>query len=119
MAYAGARYAESTRKQGKVLSYMGVDQQTRRWVRVETWGGKLVENLVQAVARDILRDKMLALNALGYDIRAHVHDEVIISVPWQEVGSERVSAIMGAELPWTHGLPLSAESYECEYYQKD
>lgn len=83
------------------------------------WGGKLVENLVQAVARDILRDKMLALNALGYDIRAHVHDDVILSVPWQEVGSERVSAIMGAALPWTHGLPLSAESYECEYYQKD
>jgi DNA polymerase len=119
MAYAGARFAESTRKQGKVLSYMGVDQKTRQWTRVETWGGKLVENLVQAIARDILRDKMLALNALGYDIRAHVHDEVILSVPWTEVGSERVSAIMGAELPWTHGLPLSAESYECEYYQKD
>jgi DNA polymerase len=119
MAYAGARYAESTRKQGKTLSYMGVDQQTRRWVRVETWGGKLVENLVQAIARDILRDKMLALNAIGFDIRAHVHDEVILSVPWQNVGAEHVSAIMGAELPWTHGLPLSAESYECEYYQKD
>lgn len=120
MAYAGARYAESTRKQGKTLSYMGVDQQTRRWVRVETWGGKLVENLVQAVARDILRDKMLALNALGYDIRAHVHDEVIISAPKSEPDAcKQVSAIMGAELPWTHGLPLSAESYECEYYQKD
>lgn len=120
MAYAGARYAESTRKQGKVLSYMGVDQQTRRWVRVETWGGKLVENLVQAVARDILRDKMLALNALGFDIRAHVHDEVIISVPKSEQDAcKHVSVIMGAELPWTHGLPLSAESYECEYYQKD
>ena len=120
MAYAGARYAESTRRQGKTLSYMGVDQQTRRWVRVETWGGKLVENLVQAVARDILRDKMLALNALGYDIRAHVHDEVIISVPKSEPDAcKHVSAIMGVELPWTHGLPLSAESYECEYYQKD
>ena len=120
MAYHGAQYAESSRRQGKALSYMGVDQQTRRWVRVETFGGRLVENLVQAVARDILRDKMLALDAAGFDIRAHVHDEVILSVPREITDAkEQVSRIMGEELPWTAGLPLNAESYECEYYQKD
>ena len=120
MAYHGAQYAESSRRQGKALSYMGVDQQTRRWVRVETFGGRLVENLVQAVARDILRDKMLALDAAGFDIRGHVHDEVILSVPREITDAkEQVSRIMGEELPWTAGLPLNAESYECDYYQKD
>ena len=120
MAYHGAQYAESSRRQGKTLSYMGVDQQTRRWVRVETFGGRLVENLVQAVARDILRDKMLALDAAGFDIRGHVHDEVILSVPREITDAkEQVSRIMGEELPWTAGLPLNAESYECDYYQKD
>lgn len=120
MAYHGAQYAESSRRQGKTLSYMGVDQQTRRWVRVETFGGRLVENLVQAVARDILRDKMLALDAAGFDIRGHVHDEVILSVPREITDAkEQVSRIMGEELRWTAGLPLNAESYECDYYQKD
>lgn len=120
MAYNGAQYAESSRRQGKALSYMGVEQQTRRWTRIETFGGRLVENLVQAVARDILRDKMLALDAAGLDIRAHVHDEVILSVPKSITDAcDIVSRIMGEELSWTAGLPLNAESYECDYYQKD
>jgi DNA polymerase len=98
---------------------MGVDQQTKKWTRVETWGGKLVENLVQATARDCLRDKMLALEAAGFDIRMHVHDEVVITEPRDGRTLEDVNAIMNAPLPWADGLPLRGDGYYCDFYQKD
>lgn len=120
MCYWGARYDESRWKPGrKVFSYMGLDQQTKRFNRIESWGGKMVENVTQAVARDILRDKIVELDKRGFDVRAHVHDEVIVSVPIGESSAKEVSAILGEQLPWTEGLPLKAEGYECEYYMKD
>ena len=121
IAYWGAKYEESkTRnKQGKVLSYMGVNQQTKKWERVETWGGKLTENLVQATARDCLRDSMFALSEAGFDVRAHVHDEVIITEPKDGRTWEDVAEIMSRPLPWAPGLPLNAAGYEGNYYFKD
>ena len=122
IAYFGAKYSEGTGKYTKgksVLSYMGKDQKTGKWTRIETWGGKLTENLVQATARDCLRDAMLALNKQGYDIRAHVHDEVIITEPIGDRSVQDVCAIMGADLPWAEGLPLRADGYETPYYKKD
>lgn len=120
IAYFEARYETSPfHKDRRAITYAGVDQKTKKWGRIETWGGKLTENLVQATARDCLRDSMLALDAAGYDIRAHVHDEVIISVPNGEHTVEEVCAIMGAELPWAPGLPLRADGYECSFYMKD
>lgn len=120
IAYYGAEYGPSRfHRDRRALSYMGVDQKTKRWGRVETWGGKLAENVTQATARDCLRDTMLALADAGYDIRAHVHDEVIISEPRDGRTVEDVSAIMGRELPWASGLPLRGDGYACDFYMKD
>ena len=122
MAYFNPEYKDFPRKNGsgECLTYMVLNQTTRKWQRVETWGGKLTENLVQATARDCLRESMLALDKAGWDIRAHVHDEIICTEPldsdrtWQDM-----AAIMGAPIPWAEGLPLRADGYECPFYQKD
>ena len=117
IAYWGAEYGEN--KWGnKSLTYMGMDQKTKKWSRQDTWGGKLAENLVQACARDCLKEAMLRLDEAGYDIRGHVHDEVIITTPLT-TKVEDVSALMGANIPWAPGLLLRADGYECEYYRKD
>lgn len=120
IAYFGARYEPSRYDPSrKVLSYMGTDQKTKKWARLETWGGKLTENLVQATARDCLREAMMALDAEGYDIRAHVHDEVIVTEPLGGRSVEEMSEIMGRPIPWAPGLPLRADGYSCPFYQKD
>lgn len=120
IAYWGAKYEESRRNAGrKVLSYMGQNQQTKKWERIETWGGKLVENCVQATARDCLREAMFALDAAGFDIRAHVHDEVIVTEPLGGRRVEEMAALMGGPISWAPGLPLRADGYACPYYQKD
>lgn len=120
IAYYGAEYKESRfHPDRKSLTYMGTDQKTKKWGRLETWGGKLTENCIQATARDCLRDAMLALDAAGFDIRGHVHDEVIISEPIGGRSFEEVAEIMGRELPWAPGLPLKAAGYSCPSYRKD
>ena len=120
LAYYGAQYGEGVwDKNKKTLSYMGTDQKTKKWSRVETWGGKLTENLVQATARDCLRESMMALAAEGYDIIAHVHDEVIVTEPVDGRSVEEMSEVMGRPIPWAPGLPLRADGYECPFYQKD
>ena len=117
IAYWGASYGQN--KWGNdELTYMGTDQKTKRWTRLSTWGGKITENLVQATARCCLKEAMLRLAAAGYDIRGHVHDEVIISCP-MNTRVEDVSALMGANIPWAPGLLLRADGYECDYYRKD
>ena len=120
IAYYSARCEESRRRPGKkVITYMGVDQKTKKWARLESYGPKLVENLTQGVARDCLREAMLALDAEGYDIRAHVHDEVIVTEPLGGRSVEEMSEIMGRPIPWAPGLPLRADGYSCPFYQKD
>ena len=122
ISYFNAKYEEGTGKFNrgqKVLSYRGKDQKTGKWARIETWGGKLVENLVQATARDCLRDSMLNLDKLRYDIRAHVHDEVIITEPIGGRTVEEVCAVMGQTPSWAPGLPLRADGYETPFYKKD
>lgn len=120
IAYFGARY-DYTRKSPdrKVLSYMGVNQTNKKWERVETWGGKLTENLIQATARDCLREAMFALDAAGYDIRAHVHDEVIVTEPIGGRSVEEMSELMGRPISWVPGLPMRADGYETPWYKKD
>ena len=120
IAYWGAYYDESKLHPGrKTLSYMGVDQQTKKWSRIETWGGKLVENLVQATARDCLRESMFALDKAGYDIRAHVHDEVIVTEPLDGRSVEQMADLMGQDISWAPGLPLRADGYSTPFYIKD
>ena len=94
--------------------------QTKKWGKLDTWGGKLVENIVQAYARDILAEAMLRLDAAGYKIVFHVHDEIVTEMP---VGSrwEDQAEIMGQSVSWAPGLDkyLHADGYETKFYRKD
>lgn len=122
MAYFNAEYRDFPRRvgTGKCLTYMVLNQTTRKWERVETFGGRLVENAVQAIARDCLREAMLNLADDGWDIRFTVHDEIVCSEPEHSGrGWERMAELMGKPIDWAPGLLLRADGYECEFYQKD
>ena len=120
MAYYHPEYGESRYTPGKMtISYMGVDQKTRKWSRIETWGGRIFENLVQATSRDALRDTMMRLDAAGWDIRGHVHDEVICSEPIGGKTVDEMCAIFAQPLDWAPGLPLTGAGYETPFYMKD
>lgn len=120
LAYFGAKYEDSARMPGKkTINYMGVDQQTKRWTKVETYGPKLVENLVQGTARDCLRESMLALDEAGYDIRFHIHDEVVCTEPRDGRTVDQMAELMGQPIAWAPGLPLRADGYACDFYLKD
>ncbi|MET7253626.1 DNA polymerase [Dyadobacter fermentans] len=101
------------------LVYDGMDQTTKQWKAQETYGGKLVENMVQAIARDCLAVAMLRLDEAGYKIALHVHDEVVLEMPYGKGSIEEVNRIMGLPIKWAPGLPLKAESFETEFYKKD
>lgn len=120
LAYYGAKYEETKfHPDRKSLTYMGVNQMTKRWERVETWGGKITENLVQATARDVLREAMFSLTEKGWDIRAHVHDECICTEPIGGKTVEQMCKAMCPDIPWAEGLPLNADGYDGPYYFKD
>ena len=104
---------------GMALTYQGMDQTTKQWCTLDTYGGKLVENCVQAIARDCLADAMLRLDAAGYKIVMHVHDEVVLEVLDNAGTLAEVDEIMSAEIMWAKGLPLTAEGFETSYYKKD
>jgi len=89
------------------------------WGRIETYGPKLVENIVQAVARDCLAVSMKRLEAVGINIVFHVHDEVICEVPEDKWSADQIAELMGDAISWAPGLPMRADAYECMYYRKD
>ena len=103
------------------ITYMGVNQDTKRWDRTETYGGKLVENVVQAIARDCLAETMLAVEKSGYEIVMHIHDEIVVDVPDEEIAeAERaISGIMSRPPAWAAGLPLRGDGYHTKFYKKD
>lgn len=101
------------------LTYEGVDQIKKSWCRQKTYGGKLVENLVQAIARDCLAVSMMRLAEAGYQIRLHVHDEVIIDEPKERDSLQDIVKIMSRPIDWAPGLPLRADAFETEFYKKD
>lgn len=103
------------------LKYRGVNSTTNQWGWIETYGGKLTENIVQAIARDCLAHTLLALDRNGYPTVFHVHDEVVCEVPKQE-GPEALKEIQKifADVPdWAEGLPLKGAGYVTDYYLKD
>ena len=104
---------------GKV-SYMGQNQYARRWQRIDTYGGKLAENITQAVARDVLADAMPRAEAEGYEIVFHVHDELVAEVPdTDEFSADELGEILTTNPIWADGLPLSVGGYETPRYRKD
>lgn len=100
------------------LCYMGMDQVKKKWSTQESYGGKLVENIVQAVARDCLADTIAKIEQNGYQIVMHIHDEVVIDAP-AGTDLEALTALMGEPLPWAPGLILRGDGYETSYYKKD
>lgn len=118
LAYLRPKIKES-KFGGDCLTYEGMDQTTKKWCTQDTYGGKLVENIVQAIARDCLADAMLRVDAAGYTIAMHVHDEIVAEVPNGQGSLAEVNKIMSAPIPWAKGLPLNADSYETIYYKKD
>jgi DNA polymerase len=100
------------------ITYEGMNQTTNHWCKQDTYGGKLVENIVQAIARDCLADAMTRIDAAGYPIVLTVHDEIVCDVPKGFGSIKDVINIMSAEIPWAKGLILGAKGMECNYYQK-
>lgn len=104
------------------VSYMGQNQTTKRWEKVETYGGKLVENIVQAIARDCLAIAIENLEAQGLHVVFHIHDEVVIDTPaWADEDTmlETVTKIMTKPIPWAQMLPLNADGWVDKYFKKD
>ena len=120
LCYWNTRLKLDPRDGREHIVYMGVNQETKQWGETETYGGKLVENIVQATARDCLAISMQRVAALGYNIVMHVHDEIIVDCPIEDTGAmEKINACMAEPIPWAPGLPLKGDGYETPFYMKD
>lgn len=120
LCYWNTRLKMDPRDGREHITYMGVNQETKAWGETETYGGKLVENIVQATARDCLAVAMMRVSALGYKIVMHVHDEMIVDVPHEDTDALVViNRCMAEPIDWAPGLPLRGDGYETPYYMKD
>ncbi|MDT3768187.1 DNA polymerase [Gleimia hominis] len=118
LAYVQPRLGEN-RWGGTSITYSGTTT-GRKWDRLQTYGGKLVENIVQAIARDLLVTGMHAVAKAGHRIVMHVHDEIVIDEPIHSDFTVSDTCALMSTLPtWAEGLPLDADGYECSYYRKD
>ena len=103
---------------GDSITYMGINS-AKKWDRLETFGGKLTENIVQGTARDLLANALINAANAGYDTVFHVHDEIICEVPNGYVSVDELCKLMCIKPEWADGLPLNADGFECEYYKKE
>ncbi len=103
---------------GDSITYMGINS-AKKWDRLETFGGKLTENIVQGTARDLLANALINAANAGYDTVFHVHDEIICEVPNGYGSVEALCRLMCIKPDWADGLPLNADGFECEYYKKE
>ena len=106
------------------IHYYGMDQTTKKWEVVDTYGGKLVENCVQAIARDCLAVAMQRLETAGFSIVMHIHDEVVLDEPIlaakePEQILDIACKVMGEPIPWAPGLLLKADGFTAEFYKKE
>lgn len=104
---------------GDKITYEGMEQTSKQWKRIDTYGPKLVENIVQATARDCLGITMMRVEEKGFHVVMHVHDELICDVPKGNGSVEEICDIFAEPIEWARGLPLKADGYECNYYMKD
>ena len=102
---------------GKIC-FMAQNQTTRKWEKSDTWGGKLVENVVQAYARDCLAVAIIRLEKADYNICFHVHDEIVVEAP-ETARWEDIAKIMALPIEWAPGLLLRADGYQTKFYMKD
>ena len=103
---------------GDSITYMGINS-AKKWDRLETFGGKLTENIVQGTARDLLANALINAANAGYDTVFHIHDEIICEVPNGYGSVDELCKLMCIKPEWADGLPLNADGFECEYYKKE
>ena len=103
---------------GDSITYMGINS-AKKWDRLETFGGKLTENIVQGTARDLLANALINAANAGYDTVFHVHDEIICEIPNGYGSVDELCKLMCIKPEWADGLPLNADGFECEYYKKE
>lgn len=103
----------------EAVHYYGLNQETKKWEKVNTYGGKLTENVVQAIARDCLAETLKRLHQVGLQTIMHVHDEVVLDVPKDQANLEYVTDLMGQPISWAPGLPLKADGFVASFYMKD
>lgn len=101
------------------ISYMGQNQTTKKWERIETYGGKLAENIVQAVARDCLAEAITRLEEAGYPVVFHIHDEIVVDAPQRNLDLSEMETLMAVVPTWAPGLPLNADGWVNEFFKKD
>ena len=117
-ARIGTEYGDSWRGDHEIIEYEGLNQTTKKWEAIRTYGGKLTENIVQSVARDILGIVILRAEAAGLKIVFHIHDEIVVEAePGQTL--EDVTAIFSQPIDWCKDLPLKGAGYTTPYYLKD
>jgi DNA polymerase bacteriophage-type len=103
----------------EALHYWGMNQESKKWEKIGTYGGKLTENIVQAIARDCLAEALIRLDEAGYPIVMHIHDEIVAEIATGRGSLEEMETIMGQPVPWAPGLPLGSDGFVTEYYKKD
>lgn len=117
-ATVGTEYGDSWRGDHEIIEYEGMNQTTKKWETVRTYGGKLTENIVQAIARDILGVVILRARAKGLDVVFHIHDEIVVeATPGQTLAE--VEALFSTPIDWCRDLPLKGAGYTTPYYLKD
>ncbi|MFB5192771.1 DNA polymerase [Alicyclobacillus fastidiosus] len=119
LAYVNPRIKRDPNFDKDGLVFDGMDQVKKKWMSHRTYGGRLVENLVQAIARDCLAVSLQRLDEEGYTTVMHVHDEVVLDVPMGIGSVEHVTSIMSRPIEWAPGLPLNAAGFEADFYMKD
>lgn len=102
-----------------VIVFKGVNSTTRKWGDIDTYGGKLVENIVQATARDILATSLLRIRQAGYDTVMHIHDEIVVEVPENKGLLKDIEDLMSQPVKWAQGLPLGSDGFTSKFYMKD
>lgn len=119
LSYLGAQLIYN-KYDKEAITYKGLNQTTRKWQSVDTYGGKLVENITQAIARDLLGEAMLRLDKAGHEIVMHVHDEVVIETGdrCMETAKADIERIMQQLPDWAEGLPLKAAGFQSKFYCK-
>ena len=118
--YQSPSFAEN--KWGKKsIRYKGMDQTTKQWGWVDTYGGKITENVIQAIARDLLADAMQRVDKAGFEVVMHVHDEVVVEIPKDDSVDDLtiICDLMGDTSEVYAGVPFPADGYLTPYYKKD
>ena len=101
------------------ISYLGQNQVTKKWERIESYGGKLVENIVQATARDCLAEAIERLEEAGYPVVFHIHDEIVVDAPPGKQDLKEMERIMADVPTWADGLPLNADGWVNPFFKKE